>query len=110
MAVKAREKILSFIREYLDDHQTTPTLREIQEHCGFSAIGTIQYHLKTLAQAGLIEIKPRLSRGIMLTHRATGIPIIGSVPGGPAQPGFEQVEGYLSSSHADIKPAPPRPS
>ncbi len=106
MAGNAQEKILSFIREYLDKHQTPPTLREIQEHCGFSAIGTIQYHLKNLAHGGFIEVKPRLSRGITLTNRTTGIPIIGTVPAGPAQLAFEQVEGYISALHEEMKPAP----
>lgn len=78
-----------------------PTLREIQDHMGFGAIGTVQYHLKCLTDAGLIDVKPRLSRGITLTQRATGIPIIGRVPAGPAQLAFEQVEGYLSSIHGE---------
>ena len=99
--MKPQEKILRFIWEFLDSHQMPPTLREIQEHMGFGAIGTVQYHLKGLADAGLIDIKPRLSRGITLTQRATGIPIIGRVPAGPAQLAFEQVEGYLSSIHGE---------
>src|SRR5262245_444501 len=107
MKTNAQEKILRFIREYLEDHQTPPTLREIQDHCGFSAIGTIQYHLRNLARAGYIDIKPRLSRGITLTARALGIPIVGSVPAGPAQLAFEQVEGYLSSIHGGESPVPP---
>jgi len=96
-----QEKILGFIRDYLEQHQMPPTLREIQDHCGFSAIGSIQYHLKNLAAAGMLEIKPRLSRGIMLTARAVGIPIVGRVPAGPAQMAFENIEGYLSSTHAE---------
>jgi len=99
--MKPQEKILRFIRDFLDRHQMPPTLREIQEHMGFGAIGTVQYHIKGLADAGLIEVKPRLSRGIMLTQRAIGIPIIGRVPAGPAQLAFEQVEGYLSSIHGE---------
>jgi repressor LexA len=99
--MKPQEKILKFIREFLDRHQMPPTLREIQEHMGFGAIGTVQYHLKCLADAGMIDVKPRLSRGIMLTQRAIGIPIIGRVPAGPAQLAFEQVEGYLSSIHGE---------
>ena len=99
--MKPQQKILQFIREFLDDKQMPPTLREIQEHMGFGAIGTVQYHLKNLAAGGLIEIKPRLSRGITLTQRAIGIPIIGRVPAGPAQLAFEQVEGYLSSIHGE---------
>ena len=102
--MKPQEKILQFIREFLDSKQMPPTLREIQEHMGFGAIGTVQYHLKCLVDAGLIDIKPRLSRGIMLTQRVTGIPIIGRVPAGPAQLAFEQVEGYLSSIHGAEQP------
>ncbi len=99
--MKPQEKIFQFIREFLDDRQMPPTLREIQDHMGFGAIGTVQYHIKNLTDAGLIEVKPRLSRGITLTQRVVGIPIIGRVPAGPAQLAFEQVEGYLSSIHGD---------
>jgi repressor LexA len=91
-----QQKILEFIQRHLHEHQYPPTLREIQGHCGFSAIGTVQYHLKRLSQAGYLEVKPSLSRGIALTNRAIGIPIIGNVPAGPAQLAFEQLEGYLS--------------
>ena len=105
--MKPQEKILRFIREFLDRHQMPPTLREIQDHMGFSAIGTVQYHLKSLADAGLIDVKPRLSRGIALTQRAIGIPIVGRVPAGPAQLAFEQVEGYLSTIHGEEQAAPP---
>src|SRR5438093_1315387 len=105
--VKPQEKILQFIREFLNEHQMPPTLREIQEHMGFGAIGTVQYHVKSLADDGLIDVKPRLSRGISLTQRAIGIPIIGHVPAGPAQLAFEQVEGYLSSIHGEEKPTRP---
>jgi repressor LexA len=107
--MKVQEKILQFIRSYLESHQTPPTLREIQDHCGFSAIGTVQYHLRNLADGGFIDIKPRLSRGITLTQRATGIPILGRVPAGPAQMAFEQIEGYLDSIHGEEQPVPPPP-
>jgi repressor LexA len=96
MTIKPQQRILQFIRDFINKQQLPPTLREIQDHCGFSAIGTVQYHLRNLAEAGLIEVKPRLSRGISLTQRAIGIPIVGRVPAGPSQLAFEQVEGYLS--------------
>jgi repressor LexA len=99
--MKPQEKILKFIREFLDDRQMPPTLREIQDHMGFAAIGTVQYHIKNLTGAGMIDVKPRLSRGISLTQRTVGIPIIGRVPAGPAQLAFEQVEGYLSAIHGE---------
>src|SRR3954469_21547691 len=98
MAKSTQEKILGYIQSHLQDRQIPPTLRDIQDHFGFSAIGTVQYHLKNLAQAGLLEIRPRLSRGITLTEKALGIPILGRVPAGPAQLAFEEVEGYLPAS------------
>jgi len=98
MIKKTQDKILNYIRTHLQEHQIPPTLRDIQDHFGFSAIGTVQYHLKNLTQAGFLDIKPRLSRGITLTSRALGIPVIGRVPAGPAQLAFEEVESYLPSS------------
>jgi repressor LexA len=106
MKPSTQEKILTFIRDYQADHQMPPTLREIQDHCGFAAIGTIQYHVKQLQESGFIEVKPRLSRGVTLTARATGIPIIGRVPAGPAQMAFEQIEGYISTVHGEEQEAP----
>lgn len=106
MKPSTQEKILTFIRDFQAEHQMPPTLREIQDHCGFAAIGTIQYHMKQLQDSGLIDVKPRLSRGITLTTRATGIPIIGRVPAGPAQLAFEQVEGYISTVHGEEQEVP----
>jgi len=106
MKISTQEKILTFIRDFSAEHQMPPTLREIQDHCGFGAIGTIQYHIKQLQDGGLIEVKPRLSRGVTLTVRATGIPIIGRVPAGPAQLAFEQIEGYISTVHGEEQEVP----
>lgn len=106
MKVSTRERILQFIRDFQAEHQMPPTLREIQDHCGFDAIGTVQYHIRTLQESGFIDVKPRLSRGITLTARSAGIPIVGRVPAGPAQLAFEQIEGYLSTVHGEEQSAP----
>jgi repressor LexA len=105
MLKKTQDKVLSYIQAHLQEHQIPPTLRDIQEHFGFSAIGTVQYHLKNLSEAGFLDIRPRLSRGITLTAKALGIPILGRVPAGPAQLAFEEVESYLPMS-AISSPSP----
>jgi repressor LexA len=99
-----QQKILEFIRSHLNQNQIPPTLRDIQEHFGFSAIGTVQYHLKNLAEQGFLEIRPRLSRGITLTAKALGIPILGHVPAGPAQLAFQELEGYLPTAVLEQQP------
>src|SRR3954469_20581404 len=93
-----QQKILGFIQTHLNQHQIPPTLRDIQDHFGFSAIGTVQYHLKNLSDAGFLDIRPRLSRGITLTAKAMGIPIVGKVAAGPGQLAFEELEGYLPAA------------
>jgi repressor LexA len=98
MPKRTQEKVLEYIQTHLQERQMPPTLRDIQDYFGFSAIGTVQYHLKQLTQAGFLEIQPRLSRGITLTSKALGIPILGRVPAGPAQMAFEEVESYLPAS------------
>src|SRR5947207_9742719 len=98
MPKKTQDKVLEYIQAHLQEHQIPPTLRDIQDHFGFSAIGTVQYHLKQLTQSGFLAIRPRLSRGISLTSKALGIPILGRVPAGPAQLAFEDVESYLPFS------------
>ncbi|OGR93362.1 MAG: repressor LexA [Elusimicrobia bacterium RIFCSPLOWO2_01_FULL_59_12] len=105
MPKSTREKVLGYIQSHLQERQIPPTLRDIQVHFGFSAIGTVQYHLKQLSQEGYVEIQPRLSRGITLTSKTLGIPILGRVPAGPAQLAFEEVESYLPTS-ALAAPAP----
>src|SRR4051812_16357580 len=98
MARNTQDKVLEYIQSHLEQHQIPPTLRDIQEHFGFSAIGTVQYHLKNLSEAGFLEIRPRLSRGITLTAKSTGIPIVGKVAAGPGQLAFEELEGYLPAA------------
>src|SRR5258708_29623057 len=106
MPKKTQEKVLHYIQSHLREHQIPPTLRDIQEHFGFSAIGTVQYHLKNLSEAGYLDIRPRLSRGITLTSKALGIPILGRVPAGPAQLAFEEVESYLPASVISTSESP----
>jgi repressor LexA len=98
---RTQDKILNYIQSYLQEHQIPPTLRDIQDHFSFSAIGTVQYHLKNLVKSGCLEIRPRLSRGITLTSKTLGIPILGSVPAGPAQLAFDDLQGYLSPNVLD---------
>src|SRR3954468_2011838 len=104
MPKTTQDKVLDYIESHLGQHQIPPTLRDIQEHFGFSAIGTVQYHLKNLSEAGFLEIRPRLSRGITLTAKALGIPILGHVPAGPAQLAFQELEGYLPAAVLDQQP------
>ncbi len=80
--------VLDFIGSYSEEHQRPPTVREIQEHCGFKSPRAVSYILEKLESAKLI-IRQAHSRGIQLTSGRRGavsdtvqIPLFDSIPAG----------------------------
>jgi repressor LexA len=88
--------VLSFIEQYQDQHQRPPTIREIQDHCGFKSPRAVSYILEKLEAARLI-IRQAHSRGIHLTKqkKAVGfgiqLPLFASIPAGMPQ-AFDETE------------------
>jgi repressor LexA len=50
-----RERILEFIKQYIEEHCYPPTTREIAAGVGLKSASTVCEHIKTLMQFGLIE-------------------------------------------------------
>ena len=79
--------VLSFIEQYQDDNQRPPTIREIQDHCGFKSPRAVSYILEKLEEAKLI-IRKAHSRGVQLTKaRVTNtagiqLPLFAAIPAG----------------------------
>jgi repressor LexA len=69
--------VLAFIDHYQDEHERPPTIREIQDHCGFKSPRAVSYILEKLEAARLI-IRQAHSRGIQL-------PLFASIPAGMPQ-------------------------
>jgi repressor LexA len=100
MSLSARqEKILSFIRRYLDKSQFPPTIREIGESVGITSTSVVNYNLNALEKKGFIERDKNVSRGLRLVEkRATlprqeraqqqgmGIPLLGYIAAGEPIP------------------------
>ena len=85
----SRQMVLSFIEQYQDENHRPPTIREIQDHCGFKSPRAVSYILEKLEAARLI-IRQAHSRGIHLTKpkkTAPGIqlPLFASIPAGLPQ-------------------------
>src|SRR5271170_2194111 len=82
----SRQLVLSFIEQYQSENQRPPTIREIQEHCGFKSPRAVSYILEKLEAARLI-IRRAHSRGVQLTKpNATSsgvqLPLFASIPAG----------------------------
>lgn len=87
-----QEQILAFIKQCYERSGTPPSYREIQEHFGYKAIGTVQDHLKALRKKGALEETPldkgrRQARGLVPTgYKPEGtrrIPVYGEIAAGP---------------------------
>lgn len=70
--------VLEFIGSYSEEYQRPPTVREIQEHCGFKSPRAVSYILEKLEGAKLI-IRQAHSRGIQLTGAKRSAPVESSV-------------------------------
>ena len=82
----SQQMVLAFIEQYQGENQRLPTIREIQDHCGFKSPRAVSYILEKLEEARLI-IRRAHSRGVQLTKpsaTAFGIqlPLFASIPAG----------------------------
>ena len=82
----SQQMVLGFIEQYQGENQRPPTIREIQDHCGFKSPRAVSYILEKLEEAKLI-IRQAHSRGVQLTKPRTAssgiqLPLFASIPAG----------------------------
>ena len=114
-SISARqERILEFIRDFLDDHHYPPTVRDIQTGCEVSSTSVVDYNLKILHREGYLRREAGVSRGIELTggwHGASGprvlqVPVLGSIAAGPGLPTFSSdIRADDDYERVDIPPS-----
>lgn len=63
---KRQGDIYAYLREYVETHHYAPTLQEIAEHFGNSALSTVSEHLAALERKDWIRRAFHESRGITL--------------------------------------------
>lgn len=61
-----QERILTFLRTFLDEHDYPPSIRDIQAGCSISSTSVVDYNLKALETQGRIRRDREISRGIVL--------------------------------------------
>ena len=82
-------KILRYIERYVDDHDRSPSIREIQQECGISSTSVVDYNLKGLQRLGAIERDDDVARGIKLRGRpprVVVVPVFGTIAAGQPIP------------------------
>jgi repressor LexA len=99
-----QKKVFQFIVTFIRQNGVPPTIREIMKGVGFSSPRPVQDHLRILQRKGYMELKHRLSRGIEVSPRLLGIPVLGKVGAGKTI-AEEDIEGYIDVSNLFNKTA-----
>ena len=87
-----QQSILRFIRQFIDEHDYPPSIRQIQDGCDISSTSVVDYNLKKLEGDGYIRRDREVSRAIELLERggrrprALAVPIIGQIAAGQPIP------------------------
>ena len=90
---KRQQRILEFIRAFIDENQFPPTIREIGQSVGISSTSVVKYNLDVLERESWIKRNPDISRGIRLLEEAVGhvadliqVPLLGRIAAGEPIP------------------------
>jgi repressor LexA len=67
-----QDRMLSFLRDFLGEHDYPPSIRDIQAGCGISSTSVVDYNLKALENQGRIRRDREISRGIVLLDEHGG--------------------------------------
>ncbi len=84
---RRQREILTYLADFIEDHQYAPSFEEIAAHFSFSSLATVHEHLTNLEQKGFIRRNHNESRAIELVPepglaRATELPLLGEVAAG----------------------------
>jgi len=102
-----RQRILEFIQEFITENGIPPTVRDIQRACQISSTSVVDYNLHKLKQAGYLNRRPDVARGIELlddsgqpVSTAPKVQIVGAIAAGQPIPVFS-AEDSASSAEFD---------
>ena len=83
-----QQRMLDFIRDFIEQHSYPPTIREIGEGVNISSTSVVNYNLNKLEEAGLLERSKEVSRGLRLLDGdgqfapVRAVPILGPIAAG----------------------------
>src|SRR5262245_7842126 len=72
-----QERILAYIREFVQEHGYPPAIRDIQSKLQISSTSVVAYNLKALESKGMLQREGNVSRGIKLPSIEKPVPFKG---------------------------------
>ncbi|MBI2451046.1 MAG: transcriptional repressor LexA [Parcubacteria group bacterium] len=86
---KRQKEVLDFVRKFVNKKDYPPTLEEMRDGLGLSAVSTVHQHIETLVEKGYLQKSENYSRAIELNRKNkhfTTIPLLGMISaGGPIE-------------------------
>lgn len=61
-----QKRVYYIIKDYIEKHGYSPTIREIAKFNGTTSPSTVFYHLKNLKQKGYIDFNEKMKRTIQI--------------------------------------------
>ena len=82
-----QERVLNYLRDFIDEHGYPPSYRQIAQACQISSTSVVDYNLEVLEREGYLRRDRDISRGIELTGpagrpRVVKVPILGQIGAG----------------------------
>jgi repressor LexA len=111
-----RRRILEFIQEFYSENGIPPTVRDIQQACEISSTSVVDYNLRQLEEAGYLNRRREVARGIELLDRegepvssAPRVQIVGSIAAGQPLPVFSAEGSAFSEEFDSVEISPDLP-
>lgn len=99
---RMQQRIYDYIAETIREQGYPPSVREIGDAVGLKSPSTVHFHLKHLAELGVIGKEAGKGRAITLTNplpREDQVPVVGSVAAGFAHSGAGVHRGLSDLRH-----------
>ena len=94
-----QQMIMSFIENFIDEHDYPPTVRDIQNGCNISSTSVVAYNLDKLKDGGQLNRHSEVSRGLSLASAGSNsnkfksteidsvaVPLLGTIAAGSPFP------------------------
>ena len=95
------QEVLDAIRELAEANGRPPTREELRQALGWKSVSTVAHFLHRLQALELVEVTPKVARGIRVTHGSpTGIPILGRIVAGAPLLSDHHLLGHVPESAA----------
>ncbi len=75
-----QERIMEFIKDFIEANEMPPTVRDIQMACSISSTSVVDYNLRLLQKEGIIRRRPDVARGIELVGMRVNAPSLPRIP------------------------------